>query len=679
MITTVEKDTALTEPVFDRLGGAPEIWAAAAAALRPIEDMKPSEFAERFRILAEGTTERPGPWRNSHFPILVELMDAIKEAIDKGYDGVVIMKPQQGGGSEAMINCVAWLLTYYPGPLLYLISTDAIAKEFSRDRFEPLFETCEPIAKKRLTGKKAGTMQVRRLVDGKLATYGGQSITKMESLPYRWVFVDEPDSLKQEIKDRGDPIEMARGRTDAYRGPTLIIAFSHPSIRTHGSGKLYYQESDQRRAHAECVHCGHWFWFDRQVVLKATARDDMTQEQADLDPSCYAMYCPDCGCEISDTERWRMIKNTKQISTLKPEVAATKRWIGMHFNQLYYPGLTLQEFVARYLKSKDDPARMRVFVNRTEGDVYEVAVKETRPDQWRSLIVVPASEDDPADYTRGTVPDGVQYLTAGQDSNKRFLHWAVWGWGLVRDVQDRLYPCGWLIDYDVIERDPPSDTLELADLKVFDQLLYSRLFPSVDGDKSYQVLQCYHDAGWQPIGPMQYAEHWIARAIPAKGAAEDSASRAPVHRWGAAIRWMLPNGEMYSNPAIRLALMNTYLAKLQWFGLVDKYVNVSAGEGREPIKKMRLVLPRSVNDEFIKQSASEHLVTEKGKQIWKARGPNHFSDCNVYAYICAEQNSLFAPHLPFDELVAKQADQGYKPRDEGPEGEGRPSGWKIGR
>ena len=45
--------------------------------LNPPEDMKVSEWAERYRMLDRQTSAEPGPWNNSRTPYLVEIMDEL--------------------------------------------------------------------------------------------------------------------------------------------------------------------------------------------------------------------------------------------------------------------------------------------------------------------------------------------------------------------------------------------------------------------------------------------------------------------------------------------------------------------------------------------------------------------------------------------------------------------------
>lgn len=637
--------------------------------LRPPLDLSPSEFAARYRYLKEGTTEQPGRWSNDVFPYLVDVMDAVQEALLTGKRGVVLMKSGQGGGSEAIINALCWLLANHPGPALYLISKDDLAREFGRERFGHIIETCEPLARKSLRGKGSGELiQIKRFADGKLVIQGGRSVLNLQSVPYKFVVIDEVDSLLDEIEGQGDPVKLAEIRMDSFGGPTLMIAFAHPTTRGRGAGKLYYDLSDQRRGHVVCVHCKKSFWLQQEHV-RASPDEGMNQAQADRDPRCYHYFAPCCGAEITDAQRFSMIRNTRQRSVLPEDVAKRKTWIGVHFSQFYMPSKPLAFLAEKWIEGIDNEATKRVYVNKRGGDVYDAAVTESPAENWRGLVCISRGVDDPEYYELGQVPRGVRFLTAGQDSRETELHWAIWGWGLLRDEGHHPTLCGWLIDAGVVAREKAS-TLASSDLRVFDQLIYDRAFMSVDGKFKFYVEQCFHDSGWQPIAVYEYCRTRPFRAFPTKGAAVDSTSNAPFLRWGARPRWRSGSEEILDETA-KLCLLNTYTLKENWYGLVQKRFKWVRTPGMPAEPRSILTLPRNVDSvldarsvSFIEQSSNEYLAVEKKSLIWKRKGPQHWHDCNISAYAAALNSDPFQAGLPFEDALRereKQSNAGYVP------------------
>lgn len=609
-------------------------------AVRPPECIAPSVFAARYRVLSEKESDRPGLWRNDVFPYLASIMDAHAEALRRGKRGVVLMKSAQGGGSQAEINVLAWLQYSYPGPMLYLISKDDLARTFGKERFGYLLETCAPLARKAL---RRQLVQVKEFSDGKFVIQGGRSVLNLQSLPYRVVMIDEIDSLNQAIDNQGDLIKLARQRTASFSGHTLIVAFAHPTTKDAGAGKLYYEQSDQRRAFAACPHCGDRFWLSWKDV-RVIPRDGLTKDQAARFPECYEYYTPCCGAQLSDGERYAMARDTRQESTLPADEAARRPWVGLHFSQLYMDK-PLVELAREYIEGLDDEEKMRVFDNKTLGDCHEVKSSEATEDDWRRLIVIARSEDDPDAYVRGTVPPGVQFLTAGQDSRETQLHWAVWGWGLVETVAGLVVTCGWLVDCGIVEREK-SKTVDPSELVVFDGLLYDHFFPVFqpgDTPRFFEVLQGGHDVGWSGSrnAVYEYCRRKRGRSIPVLGLATNEASTNPFLSWSAGAKWRGASGQEILDKKLKIARLNTHTLKRDLFGMVEKRYEPRDRAGD---RRTRLTLPRDVPDRFLFEASAEYETVEKGKTVFKASHANHYSDCNIYAYALAKQRLIPMQH-----------------------------------
>jgi phage terminase large subunit GpA-like protein len=624
----------------------------------PPERISPSEFAARYRVLSEvESSERPGKWDNGYFPFLGPIMDSVQDAIVSGKRGWVMMKSAQGGGSQAMINVWAWLQASYAAPILYLISKDELADEFGRERFTQCLDTMEPLKRKALRGKSSGeSLTKKRFTDGKLVLCGGRSVLNLQSQAYRFVMIDEVDSLLDEIKNSGDPIKLAEMRMNSYRGQTLLMAFAHPSLKERGSANLFYALSDQRRGHVACVHCRTEIWLQWSHV-KIVASAGMSQQQAERDPRCYAYYCPQCGAEISDADRAYMVRSVRYKSILLPEEARKRTWVGVHFSALYMPNWPVRKLAEHWIASMDDASARMVFWNKLMGEPFEQSVKETSVEDWRRVIVIPRKQNDPEAYVRGQVPPGVRFLTAGQDSGEYRLHYAVWGWGLVRTVAGHTALRGWLVDWNSYKvSHPVRDLIALADLHALDEMVYYAAWPSTREElPSLSVSQCGHDTGFSPSTVYQYCREFYGRAYPVKGGSENSSTgREPV-RFGANVTFVDVNGIRHDDPGMKLLVLNTYTLKSQIFGWLKEDLEVPDGANKRVVP--RLTLPGDVDDEMISHLASEelrHVNGTKGKTEWKAKGANHYLDCLVYAYGLALNLDVFQQGLPFDEVQPEE-------------------------
>ncbi len=638
--------------------------------------MSPAEFAVRHRVLHEEyCSDRAGAWSNTVFPYQQHVMNAVEEAIRTGKRGVVLMKAGQIGGTDAIINAMLWLKVYFPGPQLFMTSTEKVASEFGRERFGKIIPDMAPLRRKYIPNRR-GDILTKRFTDGKIQLSGGQSVFNLQSTPYRVVLLDELDSLVENLGGQGDPLKLAAVRTDSFGGPTLIIAYAHPSTRDRGAAKLFYESSDQRRGFIAHAPCGHSFTPDWAHVSPG---------ENPMDPGGYVYACPGCGAVIEDAERVAMVRKVEYRSVLPPEVAATKAWIGLQAGQFFTPTKTLRSFAERWIEcggntggGGGDENAKRVFFNKVLGEPYEPMLQTVDTQSLRRLIVVQRRVDDPEFYCRGQVPAGVRFLTAGQDSRSTELHFAVWGWGLRRAVDKNLHLCGWLIDWGVIQRQYSLEFTQ-SEFHVFDGLIYRRKFASSCSDRYFVVLQGGHDIGYPPtqIPIIGYCRSWPNRAVPIKGASltATSASTAPYARWGAARKYKAEDVEVVDDTSAHLQL-NTFMLKTDLYGMLnpDKKLEVFDKVGTEVVgvrKVPRVTLPHDVDDQWLAQSAAEAL--SKGKRhnelTWVKSGPNHFADCNTYALGCA---------MNLDPFQMDETDQEYRERRDA--GRRRPilPGWAPG-
>lgn len=608
-----------------------DLWEACRLAWLPLYKLSPSAWAERYRFLKEGTTARPGRFSFEGFTFMRSILDSIEEALLTGKRWV-FMKPAQIGGSETILNALGWMQTYHAGPALYMTSTDDTAKEFSRDRLSFMCETCEPLTSKFLPARGGkDEIYIKRFVDGKIAICGGKSINHFQSHPYKSVFLDEADSLA-ELSGAGDPIKLADLRTAAYAlfGPTFIGAFAHPSTKEGPVGRLYYDESDQRRAFVRCPHCPKEFWLDWSHA-KVIVHEGQTPSSAERDPTAYHYFAPCCGAEIPDAQRLAAAAGAVQKSTLPPEIAKKKAWIGVHISHLYTK--TLVELAREWISGLDNPSVRRVIVNKVFGDVFEEQTQETTVEVWEDLAL---PDGEPGSFERGKVPDGVTWLTAGTDARQLELHWCVWGWGNVLNEGGSSTLCGWLVDYGVEPGPQASDknrtVLAAEDLQVFDQTLYDRAWPSTLGNKFFTVLQGLHDARWCPVATYEFCRSKPGRAFPSMGLATDDRSATPPWRLSSSIRYRI-GAEVVADDTLKRADLNTYVLKLDFSGLARTNFR-----DKSLVLRPRLTLPRDVTPDLLAQLASEKLVLDPrtGRRSWRKHShQNHFWDSSILAYAAA--------------------------------------------
>ena len=100
----------------------PDVWRKAfLSVFKPKPKLTGSEWADKYRFVAPGTTPEPGEWRTSRTPYLREPMDV---ATDDETEIVVMKCSSQTGKSESLLNILGF---YTPGWEIEFWSPVAIA------------------------------------------------------------------------------------------------------------------------------------------------------------------------------------------------------------------------------------------------------------------------------------------------------------------------------------------------------------------------------------------------------------------------------------------------------------------------------------------------------------------------------------------------------------------------
>lgn len=370
----------------------PDLWRMIAAMLAPPERLKPSEWAEKYRVLKDGTTPQPGRWRNDYFPWLRPIMDSVVENPEKR--GWLFQKSTQVGGDEGAVNVVGWGVCSMPCPMLYVASDDRQAREFSLDRFEVMIETAPVLKKRFFRGREHHELiLIKRFVGGKLALYGSGSPHKLMSEPYRIVLLSEVDQLPT-FPGVGSAWSLAQSRTAAYDEKGLIFGWSTPTIDDRGISVLMERLSDQRRFFIDCPHCKDEFWLKFGQVRIDGRRPETARYE-----------CEYCGKIITDTQRSAAVMAGRFKSVLSPEEAARRPFAGFYISRLYNPRLPLSMIAELYLscQGEDD---LQGFFNQVLGEPYTPAARPVTDELIeRRAQLTPG--DPPAAETR--------FLTAGVD------------------------------------------------------------------------------------------------------------------------------------------------------------------------------------------------------------------------------------------------------------------------
>ena len=405
------------------------------SAFKPRSKLTGSQWADKYRYVAPGTSPEPGEWRTSRVPYLREPMDS---ATDKHTEIVVMMTSSQIGKSEILLNIMGFYVDQEPAPQLMLQPTLEAAESFSKERIDPTFRYSPGLNNKLEEGqdgrgtarKSSTTIRMKHYPGGYIAMVGANSPAGLASRPIRVLLADEVDRY-QSTKE-GDPLKLAIQRTTNFYNRKIIMV-STPTIKGASQIEAWYLKSDQRQYFIPCPHCGHehvWTWNDVKWQ-----KDDAGK----VLPMTAVICCPKCGCvergaykpdpELLAKGRWKATNTESRIK-------------GYHINSLCSPWVNLFSLVEEFVTARHnrDNNGLMEFINLKLGEPWEE--RNTDEDLWEYL------HKRREYYKDETLPDGVLILTAGVDVQHDRLECSVYGWGIGKE--------SWGIEHRVIWGSPES-------------------------------------------------------------------------------------------------------------------------------------------------------------------------------------------------------------------------------
>jgi len=418
-------------------------------AFRPEAALKVSEWADKYRRLSSEASAEPGPWATARTPFLREIMDALSPS--SPIQVVVFMKGAQIGGSEGGNNWVGFVIDEGSGSMLIVQPTLDLAKEYSKQRLQSMLDVTPRLSGKvkDVKSRDSGNATLsKKFRGGRLFIGGANSAASLCSKPIGQLFLDEIDRYPMDVQGEGDPIELviARSRTFARR---KVFKCSTPTIDGRSRIQAAFEASDKRRFHVPCLHCGHeqWLRFDKLVWPKGEPRK--------------AQYkCDKCEQLIPEHHKTEMLAKGRWIA--ENPGADGGLVAGFHISSLYSPigWFSWGEIAELFLKSKDDPTKLKSFVNTVLGDVWKEPGEA--PD-WKRLY------DRRETYEMRKVPAAGIILTAGADVQKDRIELGIDAWGPGLE--------SWAVDYIVIA----GDTSTEAPWKELDKVLRRTIKHSASG------------------------------------------------------------------------------------------------------------------------------------------------------------------------------------------------------
>lgn len=411
-----------------------ELCAAAfGQGLTPEPSLSVSDWADEHRFLGTTSSAEPGRWRTSRTPYLKEIMDALSPA--HRAERVVVMSGAQIGKTECGNNWLGYVIHRTPGPMLMVEPTVEVAKRVSKQRIAPMIEAT-PALKERVAESRSrdsgNTVQVKEFQGGLLIITGANSGAGLRSMPIRFLFMDEVDEYPGDVDGQGDPVALAEKRTATFPRRKVLLT-STPTLKGLSRIEREYLGSDQRRYFLPCPLCGHMDY----LTWRDPAHYRIEWEEGA--PETAHMVCPACGAKVEERHKGEMLARGEWRAGAEGD----GRTVGFHLSALYSPlgWKSWGQCAAEFLKAKEDPFRLKTWVNTVLGETWE-----ERGDSVAAGSLMARLERYPAE-----VPNGVGVLVAAVDVQADRLEAVVKGFGAGEE--------SWLVAFTQLHGDPATEAV----------------------------------------------------------------------------------------------------------------------------------------------------------------------------------------------------------------------------
>jgi len=398
------------------------VIAQALAKFQPPEKISSTDWANRFRYLAQESSPMPGKYSTDLTPWVPGMLDALDDPATKE---VVCMKSAQVAWTDGVWNnYLGRRIHNDPCPVVLLFPKDKTIRKYLDQKFVPMVEATEvlrplvDVTTSRTTGNRT---DFKKFPGGFLALVASNAPDNVKSLSAPVVCVEEPDDCNTNVKGQGDSVKLLEERAKTYEYRKVIFGGT-PSVKGLSRVEKAYLASDRRKFHVPCHECGdsHVLHWDYVIWDNEAETEDEVYGRAQTNTARYV--CPHCGVPWRDVDKNRNVRKGKWIAE-KPFRGVA----GFYINELYspFPGSKLAMLVERYLEARHalesgDESEMIVFENSCLGLAYEY-----RTD-------APSTEDleqRAKEYQEMTVPAGGLMLTIGVDVQHDRLAIIVRAWG----------------------------------------------------------------------------------------------------------------------------------------------------------------------------------------------------------------------------------------------------------
>lgn len=551
-------------------------------ALLPPKWSDTLSFCKANRKLSSSESATTGKFSTDLTPYADEWYSAYDDPV---VDQVTIVAGAQLGKSLYLSNLILSSICLHPRPSMMLWPTLDDAQKYCKGRLKTLLS--QPCVKRFVGKEKTNTNRCQvRYRGGSLLLVGSNNPSALASNPISLLLCDEVDRINGQT-DEGSAVELAKARTLSFFNRKIVMT-STPTSAASSQIMAEYKQGSQEWYCYRCRECGRMspMRFDLLSEYKYDSKEKKVTTPL-------TMACAHCGCLSSEKELKERLR--RREFEWVPEQPQIRRHRSFRLNSFYSPFIDWEYIIGKWETAKNDPQRKKVIMNTLFGEPFE-DVEVDREKQNELLYSRRQYEAE--------VPDGVEKLVAGIDTQDHYLQYTVYGYGRSSGL------C--MVDSGKVTG-IPSDSSTFDDLKA----LLARKWSDKAGNL-YGLSGACIDTGGHYTGTIYdyvYAlRHNQPRLFAIKG------------RGGDNLPEVSPPSEVFCD------LKKHKGIQLHTLGVDAIKARVMAMLGDDAITYPRYDY---VDDKFFAQLLSEQLTYVNGRPRWiKVNTRNEQLDCLVYALAC---------------------------------------------
>lgn len=348
-----------------------------------ISNLKPSEWAEKYRVLSSEITSRPGPFRFSYSPYTREILDHISP--NSGAKIIACRKGAQITFSTAVIeNGIGYIIAENPGNILFMTGSPDLTEIAMNKKIDQMIDSCglrhliKPHTTKVKNNRTGDTKKGKDFPGGSLIAGNASNHKLLRQISVRYGFLDDLDNIKRSSQQSGDTIKLFLKRFAAYRDTMKVFLISTPELAQGSNIDEAFNLGDQRYFKIPCPCCGEAIILEWTIEFNGRTGGITwkVDDNGKLIEDSVGYICQACGGFFDESRKHELMQKGFWDPTAEPSEPG---YYSYQISALYAPAghFNWIDCVREYMTANPPSGRLeekwKVFLNTVLGQSYAKA------------------------------------------------------------------------------------------------------------------------------------------------------------------------------------------------------------------------------------------------------------------------------------------------------------------